>query len=277
VTLSFDSTVTLANDVKMPLLGFGTYKVTGDETVEASVLTALETGYRSIDTASMYENEAAIGRALRESGVPRDELFIATKCWNDEQGYAQARVAFERSCERLGLEYLDLYLVHWPVAAHYADTWRAFEELYAEDLVRAIGVCNFLPAHHEVLRAVATVMPMVDQVEFHPRLQQPDLVDYCRTAGIALEAWAPLMRGGITEIAEIVAIAEHHGVTPAQVTIRWLLQREIIAIPKSVHADRIRENADVFAFELTAEECATLDALDTGQRVGRHPDSWGLT
>ncbi|MDZ4180732.1 MAG: aldo/keto reductase [Coriobacteriia bacterium] len=275
--LSINSVITLANGVRMPLLGFGTYKVTGDETVEASVLAALEAGYRSIDTASMYENEVAIGRALRESGVPRDELFIATKCWNDEQGYAQGLAAFERSRERLGLEYLDLYLVHWPFAAHYADTWRAFEELYAGGLVRAIGVCNFLPVHLEALRAVATVMPMVDQVEFHPRLQQPELVAYCRTAGIALEAWAPLMRGGVAEIAEIAVIARRHGVTPAQVAIRWLLQRDIITIPKSVHVDRIRENADVFAFELTAEECATLDALDTGERVGRHPDSWDLT
>lgn len=275
--LSIQSTVELANGVKMPLLGLGTYKSVDPIEVRASVESALEAGYRSIDTASMYENESVIGEVLRESSIAREELFVATKVWNDEQGYYATLDAFDRSCERLGLEYLDLYLVHWPMAAMYEGTWRAMQELYADGRVRAIGVCNFLPAHLEALRAVGGVGPMVDQVEFHPRLQQPELQEYCRLNGIVQEAWAPLMRGGVAHVPEILEIARNHGVTPFQVTLRWVIQQGIVTIPKSVHPDRVRENADLYSFELSAEELRVLASLDADERVGRHPDSWGLT
>ncbi len=276
-TLSIRSTVELANGVKMPLLGLGTYKSVDPVEVRASVTSALEAGYRSIDTASMYENESVIGEVLRESSIPRDELFIATKVWNEEQGYYATLDAFDRSCEKLGLEYLDLYLVHWPMEAMYEETWRAMQQLYADGRVRAIGVCNFLPVHLEALHAVGGVGPMVDQVEFHPRLQQPELQAYCRDHGIVQEAWAPLMRGGVAEVPEIIEIARAHNVTPFQVTLRWVIQQGIVAIPKSVHPDRVRENADLYSFELSAEEMALITSLDEGIRVGRHPDSWGLT
>jgi len=277
MTLSIDSTVELANGVKMPLLGLGTYKSVDPTEVRASVESALEAGYRSIDTASMYENESVIGEVLRESSVPREELFIATKVWNDEQGYFATLDAFDRSTERLSLDYLDLYLVHWPMAAMYGETWRAMQKLYAEGRVRAIGVCNFLPTHLEALGEAGGVGPMVDQVEFHPRLQQPELTEYCREQGIVVEAWAPVMRGRVAEIPEILEIAHTHGVTPFQVTLRWVIQQGIVAIPKSVHPDRVRENADIYAFELSAEEMDIMGSLDDSVRVGRHPDSWGLT
>jgi len=277
MTLSIESTVELANGVKMPLLGLGTYKSVDPTEVRVSVESALEAGYRSIDTASMYENESVIGEVLRESAVPREELFIATKVWNDEQGYFATLDAFDRSTERLGLDYLDLYLVHWPMAAMYGETWRAMQKLYAEGRVRAIGVCNFLPAHLEALAHVGGVGPMVDQVEFHPRLQQQELKEYCREQGIVVEAWAPVMRGRVAEIPEILEIARTHGVTPFQVTLRWVIQQGIVAIPKSVHPDRVRENADLYAFDLSAEEMDIMGSLDDGVRVGRHPDSWGLT
>ena len=277
MTLSIQSTVELANGVRMPLLGLGTYKSVDPIEIRASVESALETGYRSIDTASMYENESVIGEVLRDSAIRREELFIATKVWNDEQGYFATLDAFERSREKLGLEYLDLYLVHWPMAQFYGDTWRAMQELYADGRVRAIGVCNFLPAHLEALHAVEGVSPMVNQVEFHPRLQQPDLQEYCRRSGIVLESWAPVMRGQVAVVPEITEIARDHGVTPFQVTLRWVIQQGIVAIPKSVHPDRVRENADLYSFELSAQEMALLSSLDEGIRVGRHPDSWGLT
>lgn len=274
--LTIASTTTLSNGVKMPLLGLGTYKAAEGAEVEREVLEALEVGYRSIDTASMYDNEAGIGRALRASGVPRSQLFLATKVWNDEQGHEETLAAFERSAERLGTDYLDLYLVHWPHAGLYAETWRAFEELYHAGRVRAIGVCNFLTPHLEGLRAVAQIGPMVNQVEFHPRLQQPDLQLYCAEHAIVIEAWAPLMRGRVFEEPVIVSIADRYGVTPAQVTLRWLLQKGIVAIPKSVRPERIRANADVFSFELAPEDVRRMDDMDAGERLGRHPDSWGL-
>lgn len=277
MSLSIASTVELSNGVAMPLLGFGTFTITDESQIHEAVLAAVEAGYRLIDTASIYKNEEAIGRILRDSGIARDEIFLTTKCWNDEQGYQAAREAFERSCDRLDVGYVDLYLVHWPAAEHYAGTWRALEELYADGRARAIGVSNFLPAHLKELAKVAEIAPMVNQVEFHPRLQEPELVEYCRLRSIHIQAWAPLMRGVIGEVTEISQIARDHGKTPAQVTLRWLLQRGIGAIPKSVHTSRIVENAAIFDFELTEAECALIDSLDDGFRTGRHPDSWGLT
>ncbi len=268
--LTLQSTVTLANGVEMPRFGLGTYKARGED-VEQSVLTALELGYRSIDTASMYENEEVIGRALREGGVPREDVFLTTKVWNDEQGFAETQRALARSLRRLGTDYIDLYLVHWPVREHFYETWQAMESLLAEGYARAIGVCNFLVPHLELLAEKADVMPMVDQYEFHPYLQQPGLHAYCDENGIAVEAWAPIMRGRVDAVEALVEIGERHSKSPAQVSLRWLLQRGAIVIPKSVHAGRIRENAELFDFELSDAEMAAIDALDRGERLGRDP------
>lgn len=257
----------------MPRLGFGTYKsAPGDETL-AAVRAALRIGYRSIDTASLYANEQSVGTALRESGVPRDEVFVTTKVWDTEQGFDSTLEAFERSATRLGLDYLDLYLVHWPIGGLARDTWLAMEELLASGRVLAIGVCNHLVHHLEDLLCFAAVPPAVNQIEFHPRLQQPELQRFCAAEGIALEAWAPIMRGGVFRIPQIAQIAHRHDKTAAQVTIRWVLQKGVIAIPKSVHPERIAENADVFDFELSSEEMVLMDSLDSGERIGPHPDT----
>ncbi len=268
------SAVRLANGVEMPQVGLGTYKSAEGGDVEGAVTTALDLGYRRIDTASLYGNEAGIGSAIAASGVPRSEIFLASKMWNDEQGFDATLTAFERSLTRLGTDYLDLYLVHWPRQQTH-DTWRALERLYAEGAARAIGVCNHLEHHLEALLAVADVAPMVDQYEFHPWLQQPALRAYCERHGIVVEAWAPLMKGRVAEVPELVAIGETHGKSPAQVAIRWLLQLGVATIPKSVHAERIAQNADVFDFVLTPGEMATIAALDRGHRFGPEPDRGG--
>jgi len=268
------STVRLANGVTMPRLGLGTYKSAEGGDVEGAVTAALEYGYRRIDTASLYGNEAGIGSAMAASDVPRAEIFLASKVWNDEQGYDATLAAFERSIERLGTDHLDLYMVHWPREQTH-DTWRALERLYAEGAVRAIGVCNHLEHHLEALLATAEVAPMVDQYEFHPWLQQPLLREYCERHGIVVEAWAPLMKGRVAEVPELVAIGRAHGKGPAQVAIRWLLQLGVMTIPKSVHSVRIAENADVFDFVLTPAEMATIATLDRGHRFGPEPDRGG--
>lgn len=272
--LDIASTVTLANGVQMPMFGLGTYKAAEGREVEREVAVALESGYRSIDTASLYRNEAGIGRAIRSSGIDRHELFLTTKVWNDEQGYVGTLEACQRSLERLGTGYVDLYLVHWPIARHYAGTWRAMQEILDSGHSRAIGVCNFLPQHLRELAAVAGVQPMVDQVELHPRLQQPELQAYCREHGIVQEAWAPIMRGRVFDIPEMVKIGRDHGKSAAQIAIRWVLQSGHVVIPKSVHAGRIRENAEVFDFELTDAEMAVIRGLDRGERIGKDPDEF---
>ncbi|MBE0417671.1 MAG: aldo/keto reductase [Coriobacteriia bacterium] len=277
MTLDITSTVRLANGVKMPLLGFGTYKIVSDADVETSVLTAFEVGYRSIDTASVYDNEEAIGRALRACGIPRNELFLTTKVWNDEQGEEGVARAIERSLTRLGVDRVDLYLVHWPIPRLYESTWRGVERVLQDGLARAIGVCNFLEPHLEQLAAVTGAVPMVDQVEHHPWLQQPELRAYCRDRGIALEAWAPVMRGRTDEVPVLAEIASAHGMSTARVALRWALQHGTVVIPKSATPERIRENADVFGFELSDAEMAAIDALDRGEagRLGKHPDEFG--
>jgi len=267
-------TVQLANGVKMPRLGLGTYKSAEGGDVERAVLAALELGYRGIDTASLYGNEAGIGKAIAESSIPRAGVFLTSKVWNDEQGYASTVEAFERSLDRLGTDYLDLYLVHWP-RKETLDTWRAMEKLYSEGLVRAIGVCNHLEHHLESLIASAETAPMVNQYEFHPWLQQPSLRRYCQERGIVVQAWAPIMKGRVGEVPELVAIGERHGKSPAQVAIRWLLQHDVVTIPKSVHPERIAENAEVFDFQLDTTEMAAIDDLDRGERFGPEPDRGG--
>ncbi len=274
MSLDITSTRTLANGVEMPVLGFGTYKIVDDVEAERSVLTALEIGYRSIDTASMYENEQAIGRALAASGIPRDEIFLATKVWNDEQGEEGVQQALERSLSRLGTGHVDLYLVHWPIPRLYESTWRGMERVLEAGMTRAIGVCNFLEPHLETLHRLTGAVPMVDQVEHHPWLQQPGLRLFCADRGIVVEGWGPVMRGHAAEVPQLVRIGAAHGVSAAQVALRWAVQQKVVVIPKSTHPERIRENADIFGFELTDEEMFTIDALDRGERgrLGRHPD-----
>lgn len=268
------ATVRLANGVQMPRLGLGTYKSAEGGDVERSVAAALELGYRSIDTASLYGNERGIAQAIAASGVPRTEIFIASKVWNDEQGYEGTLAACERSLRRLDTNYLDLYLIHWP-RTESAETWRAMERLLKEGSVRAIGVCNHLEHHIESLLRTGTVAPMVNQYEFHPWLQQRSLRSYCEANGVVVEAWAPLMKGRVGEIAEMVAIGQRHAKSPAQVALRWLLQLGVVTIPKSVHRERVAENADVFDFALTDDEMQAIDGLDRGERFGPHPDRGG--
>lgn len=272
VPLSLTSRVAIADGVRMPLLGFGTYRAADGPEVEDSVAEALRVGYRGVDTASFYGNEAGVGRAIAASGVAREQLFVATKVWRDEMGFDETRSALDRSLRRLGLDHVDLYLIHWPIEGMVADTWRAMESVRADGRARAIGVCNFLPHHIEELLASAEVPPAVDQVEFHVRLQQPRLQEYLAERGITLQAWAPIVRGRLGDIAEVVRIAEAHGKTPAQIGIRWILQRGHAAIPKSVRPERIAENADVFDFELATDQMAALGSLDLDQRCGPHPD-----
>jgi len=271
--LSFRTRVTIAPGVDMPRLGFGTYKSAEGPEVEHAVAEALRLGYRGVDTASIYGNEAGVGRAIRASGVARKGIFVTTKVWNSDQGYARTLEALERSLERLGFEYVDLYLVHWYVPGMLRGTWRAMEEALAVGKARAIGVCNFLPHHLDELLSMTEVPPAVDQVEFHPRLQQPGLQRYLAEHDITLQAWAPLMRGRAGEVPELAEIASRHGVSASQVCVRWILQLGHTTIPKSTHDERIAQNADVFGFELTAEEMATIATLDTGMRLGPDPNT----
>lgn len=268
--------IVLSNGVTIPAIGFGTYKIPpGDDTFVAT-LEALRAGYRHIDTAALYENEESVGAALREFDAPRESVFVTTKVWNDRQGYAETLAAFDESLDKLGLSYVDLYLVHWPIESTLETTWLALEHLLSAGKVRAIGVCNFDVSHLERLSAVARVAPMVNQVELHPRFQRGELVKYCLDRGIRVEAWAPLMRGGVFEIPELVEIGARYGKSAGQVSLRWGIQSELVVLPKSVHPDRIAENIDVLDFELTPEDMATIATLDRGQRVGPDPDkfSW---
>ncbi|WP_350280523.1 aldo/keto reductase [Kribbella sp. HUAS MG21] len=268
-------TVKLNNGVEMPQLGYGVFQVPNDETATA-VTHALEAGYRSIDTAAAYQNEAGVGQALAASGIDRGDLFITTKLWNADQGYDSTLKAFDQSLSLLGLEYLDLYLIHWPTPARdlYVDSWRALEKLYAEGRVRAIGVSNFQPDHLDRLTGVT---PAVNQVELHPYLQQADVRAYDSDFGIRTEAWSPLAKGGaLLEEPAITKLAAQYERTPAQIVLRWHLQLGNIVIPKSVTPSRIRENLDVFGFTLTDEDVATLTTLDRGERTGPDPDTFNV-
>ncbi|GHE81387.1 oxidoreductase [Amycolatopsis deserti] len=271
-------TVELNNGVHMPRVGYGVFQVPADETTQA-VTAALEAGYRSIDTATAYANEAAVGKALAQSGIARDELFVTTKLWNADQGYDETLRAFDKSMAELGLEYLDLYLIHWPVpeADRYADTWRAFEALYSDSRIRAIGVSNFQPHHLDRLAQESQIVPAVNQIELHPYLQQAELRDYHARHGIVTEAWSPLAKGGelLAEPA-VTALAGKHGRTPAQIVLRWHLQLGNVVIPKSVTPSRITENLDVFGFELDDSDLAELAKLDKGLRTGPDPDTFNV-
>ncbi|MFJ5709266.1 MULTISPECIES: aldo/keto reductase [unclassified Streptomyces] len=262
----------------MPQLGFGVWQVPDDEAAKA-VATALEAGYRSIDTAAVYENERGTGEAVAASGIPREELFVTTKLWNSEQGHDSTLRAFDASLERLGLDYVDLYLIHWPVPAKdaYVDTYKALEKILADGRAKAIGVSNFLPEHLERLTAETSVVPAVNQIELHPQLAQAESRARHAELGIATEAWSPLGQGrGLLDVPALVAIGRKHGRTPAQVVLRWHLQLGNVVIPKSVTPSRIRENIEVFDFELDAEDLAAIGALDEGRRLGPNPAEFNV-
>jgi 2,5-diketo-D-gluconate reductase A len=268
-------TVALRGDVDIPQLGFGVFQIPPRDTVEA-VMRALGAGYRHIDTASAYGNEAQVGQAIRASGLDREEIFVTTKCFNDDHGHEQARRAFKDSLDRLELDHLDLYLIHWPVPAHdrYVETWRALIELRDEGLVRAIGVSNFQPAHLRRLVDETGETPAVNQVELHPYLQQAGLRREHADLGIVTEAWSPLAQGAVLDDHVIKALARQHGRTSAQIVLRWHTQIGNVVFPKSVTPQRIEENLDVFDFDLSERELDLLADLDRGERIGPDPDTF---
>ncbi|MBW7457843.1 aldo/keto reductase [Paenibacillus sepulcri] len=265
-----DTTV-LNNGVHMPWLGIGVWQVEEGEQVIHAVQYAIEAGYRSIDTAAGYRNEAGVGAAIKQSGVPREELFVTTKLANSDQGYEATLRAFEESRRKLDLEYLDLYLIHWPGKDKYKETWKAFEKLHKDGYIRAIGVSNFQVHHLESLRQDSDTVPAVNQVEFHPLLSQRELLTYCRQNQIQLEAWSPLMQGNL-DLPLITDLASKYNKTPAQIILRWDLQQGVVTIPKSVREERIRENANVFDFTLSAEDVQALEGLNKNSRFGPNPD-----
>ncbi|MFD2924449.1 aldo/keto reductase [Halobacillus naozhouensis] len=273
--MSLTDTTGLNNGVSMPWVGLGVYKMeSGDEVVHA-VRSALDLGYRHLDTASFYDNEEGVGQAIKESDLPREELFITTKVWNDEQGYEETLEAFDRSLRKLGLDYLDLYLIHWPIEGMYKATWKALEQLYKQGKVKAIGVSNFMTHHLDDLLKDAEVKPMVNQIEFHPELYQEEIVDYCKQRDIQVEAWSPIGRGTYLDNPILQDLAQKYKKTSAQIILRWDLQHGIVTIPKSTRKVRQQENADLFDFELTADEMGKINSLNKNNRLGPHPDEMG--
>ncbi|WP_153463903.1 aldo/keto reductase [Sediminibacillus terrae] len=278
MTNHLQAVTTLNNGTKMPWLGLGVFKVEeGPELVEA-VKTAITEGYRSIDTAAIYGNETGVGEGIREgiqaAGIRREDLFVTSKVWNDGLDYDGTVQAFETSLEKLGLDYLDLYLIHWPGKGKYKQAWNALEELYKKGRVRAIGVSNFQVHHLEELMKDAAIKPAINQVERHPKLTQSDLLTYCQQHDIQLEAWSPLMQGQILDNPVLREIAAKYDKSPAQVILRWDLQQKIVIIPKSTKAHRIKENANLFDFELTKEDIEQIDNLNEDHRVGPDPDTF---
>lgn len=264
-------TIRMCNGIEMPRLGLGVWKAAkGNETREA-VLQAIEAGYRHIDTAAMYGNEEDVGAAVRESGLPRSEIFVTTKLWNTDQGYEQALKAFATSFAKLRIEYVDLYLIHWPVAGLRLDSWRALEKLHKEGLIKTIGVSNYMVNHLEELKAVAEVQPAVNQIEIHPFLQHVAVRDYCAKNDIVVQAYSPLMRGDRLDHPVIVEVAERAGRSAAQVVLRWLLEKNLVVLPKSINPGRIVENSKIFDFELSAQDIKMLDGLNEDAAIGWDP------
>jgi diketogulonate reductase-like aldo/keto reductase len=266
------STTTLNNDLQMPQVGFGVFQVPPGEKTYNAVSTALKLGYRAVDTATAYGNEEDVGRALRDSVVDREDVFITTKLCISDHGYDKTIRAFEDSREKLGLETIDLYLIHWPAKQDFTETWRAMERLYREEKIRAIGVSNFLIHHLETLLEKAEIFPALNQIEFHPFNLQPALLEFCDRHSIQVEAWSPLVRGQFFDHPVISEIAKQLGRSPAQVLLRWDLQHKVVTIPRSTKEAHIRQNSEVFDFELSPEQMDRLDALDEGKRIGPNPD-----
>jgi diketogulonate reductase-like aldo/keto reductase len=272
---NISDSVKLSNGVRMPWLGLGVYQAKDGDEVARAIKDAVKAGYRSIDTAAIYGNEEGTGQAVRECGIPREELFVTTKVWNARQGYDSTLEAFEESRKKLGLEYIDLYLIHWPVKGKYKETWRALEKLYKEGLVRSIGVSNFQIHHLKDVMADSEIVPMVNQVEYHPLLTQKELHAFCKENRIQLEAWSPLMQGQLDH-PTLAEIGKKYDKSPAQVVLRWDLQNEVVTIPKSVTEHRIIENANIFDFQLSSEEIAQLDGLNQNKRLGADPDNFNF-
>ncbi|GAA4279288.1 aldo/keto reductase [Aquimarina mytili] len=269
-------TFKLHNGVHMPYLGLGVYLANNDDEVVDAIHWALETGYRHIDTASIYKNEQGVGKAIQTSIINREDIFVVSKVWNADQGYETTLKAFESSLQRLQLEYLDLYLIHWPVQGKYKETWRALEKLYHEKKIKAIGVSNFMQHHLEDLMSTSEIIPMVNQMEFHPYLVQQDLIDFCRQHHIQYEAWSPMMQGKIFELSILDDLAKKYNKTVAQIVLRWNLQKGVITIPKSVKKERIISNADLFDFNISDEDINYIDALDKNHRNGPDPDNFNF-
>ena len=267
--------ITLNDDVEIPQLGFGVFQVPPDETVETT-LRAFQTGYRHIDTATAYQNEAEVGQAFRASALDRDEVFITTKCFNTDHGYEQAKAAFKNSLDRLELEFVDLYLIHWPVPSQdkYVETWQAFVDLQKDGLVRSIGVSNFQPDHLDRIIEETGVTPSVNQIELHPALQQHGLLRRHEELGIVTEAWSPLAQGQVLDDPVITGIAEAHGKSAGQVVLRWHIQLGNVIFPKSVTPERIQENFEIFDFTLTGDQLDQIGQLDKGERIGPDPDTF---
>ncbi|MEQ8808859.1 MAG: aldo/keto reductase [Imperialibacter sp.] len=269
-------TVKLNNGIQMPYFGLGVFKTKDGKEVVDSINHAVEAGYRLIDTAALYGNERGVGDAVSALGIPRKDIFVTSKVWNSEQGYEPTLKAFDHSIKRLGLDYVDLFLIHWPVKGKYKETWRALERLLNEGYIRSIGVSNFLQHHLEDLLNSSSTVPAVNQIEFHPRLVQQSLLDFCAEKKIQVEAWSPLMQGGVFKIDALQQLADKYGKTVAQLVLRWNLQKDVITIPKSVNSLRIKENANIFDFTITPQDMATIDQLDKHQRVGADPDNFSF-
>ncbi|MBN2520607.1 MAG: aldo/keto reductase [Bacteroidales bacterium] len=265
-------TTTLSNGIEMPYFGLGVFETRDGNEVINAVKYAIKTGYRHIDTASMYQNEKGVGLGIKQSGVEREDIFVTSKVWNTDQGFDKTIQAFDLSLKKLGFDYLDLYLIHWPVKGMIKETWQAFEYLYKEGRVRAIGVSNFLKHHLEELFQNAEIKPMVNQMEFHPHLVQQDLIDFCNANKIQYEAWSPLMRGAVNKISIINQLAEKYNKNAFQIVLRWNLQKGVVTIPKSSRPDRILSNSQLFDFEIEKADIQLIDSLDKNSRLGPHPD-----
>ncbi|MDR0364848.1 MAG: aldo/keto reductase [Bacteroidales bacterium] len=267
---------TLSNGVNIPILGFGTYEIEDNQLVAELVEEALKVGYRHIDTASIYKNEQGIGQGLKKSDIPRKEIFVTSKLWNPKQGYDSTLREFDLSLEKLQIDYMDLYLIHWPKGELSKESWRAIERIYKEGRVRAIGVSNFQIYHLEDLFTACEIKPMINQIELHPYLTQQPLRDFCKKHNILVEAWSPLMRGGIFEIPLLQQLSEKYNRTIAQIVLKWDVQLDIATIPKSVRVDRIKENFQIFDFELSDGDVLAISALNIDKRIGPDPDNFNF-
>ncbi|MGE5449330.1 MAG: aldo/keto reductase [Bacteroidales bacterium] len=272
--MALTASVQLANGVLMPWLGLGVFRSQKGPEVEQAVDCALKAGYRSIDTASLYRNETGVGRAIIKSGIPREEIFLTTKIWNSDQGYRTTFQALGDSLDKLQTTYIDLYLIHWPKGELSVQTWKAMEELYQQGTIRAIGVSNFMIHHLQHLMDHCRVMPMVNQYEFHPRLQQPELLLYCLDHNIRPEAWRPILEGEVNNIPLLQQLSKKYGKSPVQITLRWEIQKGVVTIPKSVTPERIIHNAQIFDFEINDSDMALIDQLDFKERQGADPDNF---